>query len=103
RRRYCRVYQWRRVLLGRADGGRPAWLHPGGAPLLLLRRLFRGRNDRGRGQGLSTGTTLTVVRGRLLTLGMLAPALAFVLGVIAYPLAPSLWFALACVPLGGAR
>ncbi|TME18765.1 MAG: sugar ABC transporter permease [Chloroflexi bacterium] len=45
---------------------------------------------------------MTAVRGRLLTLGMLAPALAFVLGVIAYPLATALWFSLTSVQIGGA-
>ncbi len=33
---------------------------------------------------------------------MLAPALAFVLGVIAYPLATALWFSLTSVQIGGA-
>src|SRR5205823_3843044 len=52
--------QGRRVLLGRADGRGPPRLGAGRDALLLLRRLFRRWDDRGRGQGL----TLTGIKGR---------------------------------------
>jgi ABC-type glycerol-3-phosphate transport system permease component len=51
--RHHRVDSRRRLLLGAAHGGRAARLDSGGADLLVLRGLLRGRADRGVGEELT--------------------------------------------------